>query len=314
MILIDPEGRCAPNLPRGQLRREAARTAAISPTATSPTATSPTGTSPTGTLPAATSPGGDKHGSGESDDAGTQAVRDLGFIEVLPAREGVQIRMRPILVSGQAATQLYFSLADLKPSRVVLVRFDDERRQWRHEICGDWRHAFGRLDALVFRNDKIPAYAAMELDQAELETHPQDGLLELHLLWERSKRRFDAAALRRLDLDQHTMISTGSDRVVIKQLGAQLDIYGHAWTSTASGRDISDQPDHVFAARVAANLRRCMVLDEPLFHRVEATVRRGPRTSVQLSYRRLALPWRSADGGSVVTTTIHFDQYIEIAR
>lgn len=273
MILIDPDGRCAPNLPRLE-----------------------------------------RCDAGGPDDFAAQAVRDLGFIEVLPAREGVQIRMRPILVSGQAATQLYFSLADLKPARVVLVRFDDERRQWRHEICGDWRHAFGRLDALVFRNDKIPAYVATELEQAELDAHAPDGLLELHLLWERSKRRFDATLLRRLDLHERTMTLSGADRVVIKQLGAQLDIYGHAWSSTACGRDIGDQPDHVFAARVAANLRRCLMLDEPLFHRVEATVRRGPRTSVQLSYRRLALPWRTADGGAIVTATILFDQYIEIAR
>jgi len=291
MILIDPEGRCAPSLPRGALKRDAARMAGASP-------------------------GGDKQGSGDldGDDAAAQAVRDLGFIEVVPAREGVQIRMRPILVSGQAATQLYFSLADIKPSRVVLVRFDDERRQWRHEICGDWRNTFGRLDALVFRNDKIPAYVATELEQTELGSHPQEGLLELHLLWERNKRRFDPSALRRLDLHEHTMISGASDRIVIKQLGAQLDIYGHAWTSTAAGREIGDQPDQVYAARVAANLRRCLVLDEPLFHRVEATVRRGPRMSVQLSYRRLALPWRTAEGGTIVTATILFDQYIEIAR
>ena len=42
MILIDPEGRCAPSLPRGALKRDAARMAGASP-------------------------GGDKQGSGDLD-------------------------------------------------------------------------------------------------------------------------------------------------------------------------------------------------------------------------------------------------------
>lgn len=292
MILIDPDGRRAPSTVLGS-HKGSARPAAVA----------------NGT-----------YVNGGNGDAAAQVVRDLGFIEVAPLREGVQVRLRPLLVSGSAATQLFFSLADMKPARVVLVRFDDERQQWRHEICGDWRHAFERLDSLVFADGKLPSYVASEIDLAELASSSGDGLQELHALWERQNHRLDAAArttLRRLGLDMISVLVTadGADeRFVIQHLGERLEIYGRTWSASAAGRDIEDQPDPVFAARMSANIRRAAVLGRPLFHNVEAVVRRATRTAVQMSYRRLTLPWRTSDGRITVSTTVLFDQYIEIAE
>lgn len=258
--------------------------------------------------------------NGGDGDAAARVVRDLGFIEVAPLREGVQVRLRPLLVSGPAATQLFFSLADMKPNRVVLVRFDDDRQQWRHEICGDWRHAFERLDALVFADTRGPAYVATEIDLAEIAGPAGDGLQELHALWERHGRKLDPAsqgALRRLGLDAMSILVVAEDddeRFVFRHLGERVDIYGRTWSASAPGRDMEDQPDPVFAARMSANIRRTAALGRPLFHNVETVVRRATRTSVQMSYRRLALPWRTGDGQVAVSTTVLFDQYIEIAE
>jgi hypothetical protein len=291
VILIDPEGRRLAGLPPGD--------AGV----------------PAWPVP---HPNGAEGGDPQSDPAAL-AVHDLGFIEVSSVRDGVQIRVRPLLVSGPAATQLFFALADMRPSRVVLVRFDDDRRQWRHEICGHWRNALERMNALVFANERLPSYLAAELDLAELETQPEQGLHELRRLWERSNRRLEngaAEALAGLALHEQSLLVAADppgDALRIVRLGANLHFYGREWTGSATGRALADQPDGVFAARIEANLRRSIALARPLFHRVEATVRRSSRTAVQVSYRRLVLPWRMADGRRGATSTVLLDQFIEIA-
>ena len=207
----------------------------------------------------------------------------------------------------------------MRPSRVVLVRFDDERRQWRHEIGGHWRTALDRINALIFANERLPAYVATEIDLDELQEHPGEGLEELRHLWERCNHRFEngaSDAFAGLRLHEHSLLvaadaPTGVLRIV--RFGANLHFYGREWSGFAAGRSLADQPDGVFAARVDANLRRAMTLDRPLFHRVEATVRRSARTAVQVSYRRLVLPWTLSDGRRAATSTVLLDQFIEIA-
>lgn len=248
------------------------------------------------------------------------AVRDLGFVEISGVREGVQIRLRPLLVSGPAATQVFFALADMRPPRVVLVRYDDDRQQWRHEICGHWRNALDRMNALVFASDRLPSYTATELDLAEIDAASGDGLVELRHLWERSNRRLENGmhdAFAGLPTTRNSVLvaaDAGGEALRILRVGNGLQFYGPDWSASAAGKDLADQPDALFAARVVANLRRAIALDRPLFHRVEATVRRSARTAVQVSYRRLVLPWQLADGRRAGSSTVLLDQFIEIAR
>lgn len=297
MILIDPEGRRVAGLPFGELAL-------------------------------------DRHGfrlDGRPDDADPQpadvevertalAVRDLGFVEVSGVRDGVQVRLRPLLVSGPAATQVFFALADIRPPRVVLVRYDDERQQWRHEICGHWRNAVDRMNALVFANERSPSYTATELDLAEIDALRDDAPSALHRLWERDRRLLadrPEDAFAGLAAARHSLLvaqDTGDHILRILHLGGGLQFYDAQWAAAAMGRDLAEQPDALFAARVVANLRRSIALDRPLFHRVEAVVRRSARTAVQVSYRRLVLPWQLADGRRAASSTILLDQFIEITR
>lgn len=301
MILIDPEGRRLAGLPPGRWAGEASGSV----------------------LNGSSAPTGPEAGGGDgSGDLGMTAlaVRDLGFVEISGVRDGVQVRLRPLLVSGPAATQVFFALADMRPPRVVLVRYDDERQQWRHEICGHWRNALDRMNALVFANERLPSYTATELDLAEIDSQPDDGLVELRLQWERSNRRLETGApdaFARLASTRNSLLvasDPGGGALRILGLGGGLQFYGPDWSSSASGRDLADQPDALYAARVVANLRRAIALDRPLYHRVEATVRRSTRTAVQVSYRRLVLPWQLADGRRAASSTVLLDQFIEIAR
>lgn len=301
MILIDPEGRRLAALPPGHWSGEAHGIRLDG--------------QPDEAVAEPTSADGDGEVEGTA-----RAVRDLGFVEISGVRDGVQVRLRPLLVSGPAATQVFFALADMRPPRVVLVRYDDERRQWRHEICGHWRNALDRMNALVFANERLPSYTATELDLAEIDSVRDDGLIELRRLWERSNHRlvngvqeaFAALASARTSL----LVATdpGGSGLRILRLGSGLQFYGAEWSAAAPGKDLAEQPDALFAARVVANLRRSIALDRPLFHRVEAVVRRSARTAVQVSYRRLVLPWQFEDGRRAASSTILLDQFIEIAR
>lgn len=299
VILIDPDGRRLAGLPAGQWGCDTSGTRLRGQSAGAGAVPDPA------------------HGD---DDRTARAVRDMGFVEVSGVRDGIQVRLRPLLVSGPAATQVFFVLADMRPSRVVLVRYDDERRQWRHEIGGHWRNALDRINALVFANERMPSYTASDLDLAEIDSRPDDGLIELRLLWERTNRRLVNGAD-----DSFSGLPSARDSVLVARdaegdglrilrLGSALHFYGSEWSAAATGRDMSDQPDPVFAARVVANLRRAIALDRPLFHRVDAIVRRSARTAVQVSYRRLVLPWQLEDGRRAASSTVLLDQFIEIAR
>ncbi len=248
------------------------------------------------------------------------AVRDFGFVEVADVRDGVQVRMRPLLVSGPAATQVFFALADMRPPRVVIVRYDDDRGQWRHEICGHWRKALDRMNALVFANERLPGYTATELDLAEIDTLRDEGLSELRRSWECGDRCLAAvgpASFAAFAAARHSvLVAADAEQACLRilGLGSLIQLYGADWNEAARGKDLAEQPDALFAARVIANLRRAIALDRPLFHRVEAVVRRSARNAVQLSYRRLVLPWRLEDGRRAASSTILLDQFIEIAR
>ena len=280
MILIDPEGRSAPGDAVAHKVRGAAQRAQ----------------------------GGDYTG---------HAVRHLGYVEMAPMRAGMQVRLRPVLVSGAAAAQLFFSLADAKPEKVVIVRFDDALDVWRHEICGHWRKAFDRIQGLVFGREKTPAYVANELGTNRLADPESGNLRALMDVWRFRGGKIDDSvieAMRRLGVYDYSMAADkgrSSDRMVYRHHGAKIRIYDSTWKATAVGRDIEDQPDKVYAARVSANMRRCVVAQQPLFHRCEAIVKRDGQTTVQLAYRRLTLPWRDHAGAMTVTTTSAVEEHVE---
>jgi hypothetical protein len=248
------------------------------------------------------------------------AVRHLGYVEMAPMRAGMQVRLRPVLVSGAAAAQLFFSLADAKPEKVVIVRFDDALDVWRHEICGHWRKAFDRIQGLVFGREKAPAYVANELGTNRLGDPESGNLRALMDVWRFRGGKIDDSvieAMRRLGVyDYSTVVdkTVRSDRLVYRHHGAKLRVYDEDWKRSAVGRDIEDQPDKIYAARAAANIRRCAVGEQPLFHRCEAIVKRDGQTTLQLAYRRLTLPWRTSNGGTSVTTTTAVEQHVEIGR
>lgn len=246
------------------------------------------------------------------------AVRHLGYVEMAPLRSGLQVRLRPVLVSGAAAAQLFFSLADAKPTKVVIVRFDDDLDVWRHEICGHWRKAFDRIQGLVFGRENTPAYVANELGPGRLADPESGNLRALMDLWRFRGGRIDDSvieAMRRLGVYGYSMVAekaARSDRMVFRHHGANIRLYDSKWKATAIGRDIEDQPDKVYAARVSANFRRCATGGQPLFHRCEAIVKRDGKTTLQLAYRRLTLPWRTADGATAVSTSSAVEQHLEI--
>ena len=100
--------------------------------------------------------------------------------------------------------------------------------------------------------------------------------------------------------------------MVFRHHGANIRVYDSKWKATAIGRDIEDQPDKVYAARVSANFRRCAIGRQPLFHRCEAIVKRDGKTTLQVAYRRLTLPWRTVNGATAVSTSSAVEQHIEI--
>jgi hypothetical protein len=239
-----------------------------------------------------------------------------GFVEIAAARGGLAIRLRPLLVSGAAMAELGFLLAEARPARVVLHRFDEAARLWRHAPQADWRAALEALEALEAPADptRFPDYAAAGLADTDTD---DDGdpppLARLRRDWREAAR----AARGVPCLADASGPGPGGWPLLVRAApegglrllrgGGELAFCGAACLAVAPGAVLEDQPDRRFAARLAATLRRALIAGEPLLQRVEATLRPAPDRTLRVVYRRLVLPWRLPGGGQAATAHAQCD-------
>jgi hypothetical protein len=239
-----------------------------------------------------------------------------GFVEIAAARGGLAIRLRPLLVSGAAMAELGFLLAEARPKRLVLHRFDETARLWRHVPHADWRAVLETLEAPAGPT-RFPDYAAAPL--ADTDAHPDPAgdppapLARLRRDWREAARAAGGIPLL-ADASRPTpggwpLLVRAAPEGALRLLrgGGELAFCGATCLAVPPGAALEDQPDRRFAARLAATLRRALIAGEPLLQRVEATLRPAPDRTLRVVYRRLVLPWRLPGGGQAATAHAQCD-------
>lgn len=230
-------------------------------------------------------------------------VCDRGFIEIRDKSEGLQVRLRPLIVSGAAVAALLFYLAERRPNRCAIIWLD---RSWHFRICTDARSLISTVATIIETSARLtlpqPFIATpRNLQPAFQDGHPFEPLLRLWLQ-ERSNEKV-LEFLATCGLRDRAMIAeqngdSGSFR--LRHFGRAIRLYDPSWTNAAVGRRVRDQPDAAYGAWIEDGCREATRSQSPRYELVNALVRASPGQPKQWRYERLVLPWMSKSGRPVV--------------
>jgi hypothetical protein len=232
------------------------------------------------------------------------AVRDLGFIHIVPRRGALIIKFVPALVHPLAAIAAFYAIASEAPERVVLIHYAEDERI---EI-------FVNIAAGIRRIETLLAAARNPIGQSLFQARPLPAgalaavaggrFVPLLETWRAQGGRWDMAhyrLLQHLGLIDSTLVTrsqAGSQRVLKEFRGGfEACKAAREWPI---GHDLEDQPDRRFGQWVAATYRGVVAAREPRIEAVDvALAASGRNTSIRFRYDRIVLPWQAQNGDRI---------------
>ena len=242
------------------------------------------------------------------------AVRNLGWIEVSTDRELAKIhaRFRTLTVSFGAVSALY-ELLSIAPWKAVTLEYD--LFGWISETYEDGASARVRLSYIVQSVVEFlrhPPFTSVEKSPAclyEEDTPDSEALASVLGCWQDCSGRLpedlthrirEIGVLPRLVLiDVEPPGSAGRFRYI----GSGFTLYGDRWPREAVGRSFREQPDQVYAARVAESCVKTIQSAEPGYSHVDACIGMLEQEPRRSRYKCLKTPWRSSRGEQVLMIT-----------
>ncbi len=234
---------------------------------------------------------------------------DLGFVFITFGARGVRIALRPQFVSRSAVSRLFGIIGRRNSARLALA-CDARLSSWELIVGGD--RTIARIEQLM-AEARSPSPRPLLIDQRlALERCLDVGggqLLPILEAWLQRQGRWEPELDGRLaewKLLPVTVISEqprASERLLIRHWGANLTMFGKAWTRAASGRDFEDQPNVEVSRWRAAMLRQMAADGAPRYTMSDLVLRRVDWGLMRLTFFRLALPWRTSDGAVLVTAS-----------
>lgn len=221
------------------------------------------------------------------------AVRNLGFACLVRHPSGVNIRLRPDILSPAAFAALMYWLADNVHARVVLSSFADG---WRHEFLGNSvvarRRLIGRLQRTLA--DRAKDFLSAKIDLRRLRAdNPLSSLLRLQ-----SDLRLQTDLERvRVQLDhqlrgRYTIMTMAGEtpQVLIERVGYGFDTPTNYWLGRAIGSRVEDAPDAAFGQWASDSYREVLRSGQPALDDVDVIVAWPNVGRRRYTYRRLLLP------------------------
>jgi len=249
-----------------------------------------------------------RHGVGCSDiDLHDYSVRNLGYIGIQSDGGRLWISARPQLVSQKAVNGAAAVTRAWPCARVVLRLFDGV---WQTTIFATPADAIARLRQLAREQSNHPdwsSFVARSIRLNQLKGRAYDGMHLLAGEWALLDGRMDDAM--HLEFLQRKMPS--NTMLAHKSEDRQGIVVAHgwiagcppaaAWMRRASGRDLREHEDQVYAAWVMPTYHEVLDRNEPRLEAVEATLRCPQFGSRSFYYDRLILPWTRPCGETVAT-------------
>lgn len=242
------------------------------------------------------------------------AVRNLGWIEISLDRPAgkIEAKFRALTVSFGAVSALYALLSN---SDWKTIRFEFDLFGWMTETYQDSGTACAALHVVVQSVIKFfhhPPYTSVEKNPASLREEDAGGsqmLASVLDLWrERSGEITDDVThrMREIGILPRLMLidmdSSGTDGR-FQYIGSGFTIYGDRWPREAIGRNIQEQPDRAYAARVAESCMMAALSSEPRYTHVDACIGMPGQDHRRSRYKCLKTPWTNSHGDRVLMIT-----------
>ena len=242
------------------------------------------------------------------------AVRNLGWIEISLDRPAgrIEAKFRSLTVSFGAVSALYALLSN---SDWKTIRFEYDLFGWMTETYQDSGAACAALHVVVQSVIKFfhhPPYTSVEKNPACLREEDAGGskmLASVLDLWrERSGEIADDVThrTREIGILPRLMLigmdSSGSDGR-FQYIGSGFTVYGDRWPREAIGRNIHEQPDRAYAARVAESCKMAALGSEPRYTHVDACIGMPGQDLRRSRYKCLKTPWTNSRGDRVLMIT-----------
>jgi hypothetical protein len=242
------------------------------------------------------------------------AVRNLGWIEISQDRPAGRIaaKFRSLTVSFGAVSALYQILSDPVWTE---IRFEHELFGWMTDTYTSNHAASAALHGIVQSVIDFyhhPPYTSLEKSPASLhdENSAESKTLATVLDFWRERggdipddltpRLRDIGILPRLVLVEANPSGDG-DR--FQYIGSAFTMYGAQWPHEAVGRSIMEQPDKVYAARVAESSKQVIGSSAPWYAHIDASIAMPEQEPRRSRYKCLKTPWRRPCGTQVLMIT-----------
>jgi hypothetical protein len=234
---------------------------------------------------------------------------DFGFVFITIDACGVRIVLRPQFVSRPAVSRLFGIIGRRNSARLALAR-DAHLSSW--ELIVGAERAIARIEGLIAEArspSPRPLLTARRLPLERSLDIAGGQLFPILEAWGQRQGRWEPELHERLlewQLLPITVISEqqpDSERLLIRHWGANLTMFGKAWTRAARGREYEDQPNGEMGRWRAGLLRQMAADGVPRYTKSDLVLNRVDWGLTRLTFFRLALPWRTPDGAVVVTAT-----------
>jgi hypothetical protein len=242
------------------------------------------------------------------------AVRNLGWIEISLNRGAgrIEAKFRSLTVSFGAVSALYELLSD---PIWTDIRFEHDLFGWMTQAYTDSHAASAALHVIVRSVIEFyhhPPYTAVEKNPASLyddDSAASKLLASVLEFWrERSglipedltPRLRDIGILPRLVLVDASP-SDGAGR--FQFIGSAFTMYGERWRHEAIGRSFLEQPDKLYAARVAESCKKAIGSSAPWYAHIDACIGMPEQEPRRSRYKCLKTPWQRPCGDRVLMIT-----------
>jgi hypothetical protein len=243
------------------------------------------------------------------------AVRNLGFVLVERSDGNCSVRLRPRLVHPVAFSSAVNWIADQTASRFMVSSLDST---WHHHLLASREDVIAKLVQLYPVADPTndPRFLTRELPVASLSAHDPLGCLLRR--WRELEGQFNRERMTGvLDhiLEGRYFLATKASRtddLVIGEVGPGLVYFNRDLPTRLEGFRVEDMPDVHYGRFVAQSLLSTLTRAEPIYDEVDARLSLPRKGTKAARYRRISLPFKAADGGSVLLSASLFDNTINL--
>jgi hypothetical protein len=218
-------------------------------------------------------------------------LRNLGFIGLRQAPQGVFVTLRPLTVSRVAFVGLAYWIHDESPERLLLAPLDAGHCL---EFYASGAQGLDRIQALIEEHQR-GATGRLRRQSLALEAMPA-SLLPAFDVWRLSGAACEYASLAQLlerELGGKYLLAEpdfDGARFIIRDAGSGLHIPDPTWAMKQRGRSIADAPDKAYGQWATEAYRTAFTGGTPQLDRIEASVRWTQAGLFQHRYTRLILP------------------------